>query len=75
MDAPDEALQVRRICADIAGLLRAATSHQKVGYESQAESEGVWHAWQVRFDIPSGPRTVLMAFLEVDGRFLLGDID
>lgn len=75
MDAPEEARQVEGVCARVAGALAASTGYQKVGYQSEAQSEGVWHVWEVRFDTASGPRTQLFAFLEVDGRFLLGDID
>lgn len=74
-DAPDEAQYVQGVCGRIAALLQASSRHEKIAYESQRESEGVWHVWQVRFDTAQRPVTQAFAFLEVQGRFLLGDID
>lgn len=59
-------------CYRITTLMRGGEGYTVTSYESEAESEGAWHVLGVEFG--SG-QTAQLAFLEVDGRMGLGDID
>ncbi|MGE0784629.1 MAG: hypothetical protein AB7S26_03000 [Sandaracinaceae bacterium] len=72
--APDEREAATHICERLNGLNGAG--YERGEYMTRQESEGVWHAFEVTFQTPDrGAENAILAFLEVDGAFLLGDID
>lgn len=76
---PSEAESLAGVARELRGLLARVSADGRFGYRTVAfrtetESEGTWRALTVRFDDPPGTR-VTAAFLPVDGRLLLGDID
>jgi len=75
IDNPAEAETVSQVCGRLRALLGPSGAHEKLDYEQSEQSEGSWHVWHVAFGTGSGQATRVLAFLEVDGRYLLGDID
>jgi len=59
-------------CYQISSMMRGGDGYTVTGYETETESEGAWHVLEVSFD--SG-ESAQVAFLDVDGRMGLGDID
>ena len=68
----EERQMLNRACFDVSKLMDGGNSYTITGFEEEPESEGTWYALSVSF--PSG-RSAQMAFLEVDGKMGLGDID
>jgi hypothetical protein len=63
------------LCNRINAYLLAADSYEFEDYETEEESEGVWHVWEVVFVKGGDSKVVFFAFLMVEGVYALGDID
>ena len=55
--------------------LNRDTSFTVLEYRSQTESEGTWHAIKVSYHDKEKLKTLVAAFLRIDGKLLLGDLD
>lgn len=74
-DDPGALAFVTDACKRITAGLSASVRPEFTNFSAEVESEGVWLVWEVRFE---GNGTVVreaFAFLEVDGDYLLGDVD
>ena len=49
--------------------------YEFVKFFTEKESEGEWLIWEMKFETDKGPKKVFFAFLKVEGKYLLGDID
>jgi len=45
------------------------------GYRSETEREGTWHVLTINYMRKGKPKVAYFAFLKINGKFLLGDID
>lgn len=74
-DNPDEKNQVQNIHQRIADRY-LPSKYAFVKFQTQKESEGEWLVWEMEFITNEIESTkVYFAFLKVDGKYLLGDID
>lgn len=62
---------VESVCRRVNGM-RRGQDHVLAAYRKERQSEGVWHLCTVRY---ASGESEIYAFLEIDGRMLLGDID
>ncbi len=68
----EERQMLNSTCYRVSSLMRGGEGYTVTSYESETESEGAWHVLGIAFD--SG-QSAQLAFLEVEGRMGLGDID
>ena len=76
-DAKDknELNKVKRICRKIGGFRKISGSYSFGKFFTKNESEGKWYVQEVIFKSGSQSLTAKFAFLKINGKFLLGDID
>lgn len=72
---PEEKEGVDNICFRINSTINKDTSFIITGYETQTESEGVWHILFIAYMKKGEKKKIAFAFLFVKNRFGLGDID
>lgn len=66
---------VDNICLRLNGSINMDTAWKIVSYRTEKESEGVWHALTISYVRKGVPKQAVVAFLKVNNRFGLGDID
>ena len=66
---------VDEICYKINSTINQDTAYKIISYQVQKESEGVWNALQIRYLRKGTYKKILFAFLNVKGKWVLGDID
>ncbi len=66
---------VHGVCNTLNAYLSASDSWQFEDFETEEESEGVWLVQEVAFWKGGQMQTLILAFLEVEGVYALGDID
>lgn len=71
----DEKEQVDEICTKINSTVNQDSSYRVVHYSTNKESEGEWHVIGVQYRKNGKEKKAAFAFLKVNDRFLLGDID
>ena len=71
----DEKEGVDNICYKINNTINKDTNFVITGYETQTESEGVWHILFIEYVKKGEKKKIAFAFLYVKNRFGLGDID
>jgi hypothetical protein len=67
--------QVNNICYKINETVNQDSSYQIIKYLTQNESEGKWHVLLINYVRKGKERKAVYAFLKIDDKFLLGDID
>jgi len=72
---PGEAAAVEARCKNLASLIESSGGYAVVGYERKADGDGVLHRVQVSFSTPGEPTKRVFSLREVDGQFLLGDVE
>lgn len=74
-DVPEEKHQVQNLHQRIVDQY-LPFEYEFVKFSTQNESEGEWLVWEMKFFTEDKePKKVFFAFLKVDGKYLLGDID
>lgn len=72
----DEKSYVDRTTSKIQVILDGKKSHEFVEFIQETEREGTWHVWVVNLKYDDGSEDQkAFAFLKIDGKYLLGDID
>ena len=72
----EELKDVMGICFRIKGYLDESTGYTFEEYSTEEESEGVWCVWEVLFEREDKePKKVYFCFLDIDGKYAIGDID
>lgn len=71
----DEKKGVDEICLRINREINRDTAYRILSYDAHAEREGLWHVLEVSYLRKGIPKKAAFAFLNIEGRFLLGDID
>lgn len=66
---------VDEICLRINGTVNRDKNFKIIQYLTEKESEGTWHVLVVSFDKKGVTKKASFAFLKINGRFGLGDID
>jgi hypothetical protein len=72
---PKEMRVVEKNTRRIKGYLDNSREYKILNFFTEKESEGEWCILEVRFKQPGNDKTVYFAFLEINGRYSLGDID
>ena len=73
---PDEKKGVDDVCERINQSVNQSGSNYKIiRYFTETESEGIWHILMVSFIKKGVVKKAAFAFLKINGKFLLGDID
>ena len=72
---PDELAAIRTACDRIVTYAYENEGHEFGPLTRESESEGVWLVQPVTFEIQGSELEVRFSFLEIDGRYALGDID
>jgi len=72
---PKEKEEVDQICFRINQTLNQDSSYRITGYRNEKESEGEWHVLSVAYMKKGKEKHAAFAFLKINERFLLGDID
>jgi len=67
--------EVKRICKKIKALLDLSSGYEFKRLAIEKESEGEWFIQEVEFKSGGQNLTTRFAFLNVNGNFILGDID
>ncbi len=63
------------VCLKLNRTINRDTSFTVLEYRTQTESEGTWHAIRVSYHDKEKLKTLVVAFLRIDGKLLLGDLD
>ena len=71
----DEKTGVDEICARINNTVNQDENYKIVGYSTETESEGTWYVLMVSYVKNGVAKKSAFAFLKINGRFALGDID
>jgi hypothetical protein len=71
----EERSAVDHICSRINGSVNQDKAYKLTGYQTQVESEGKWHVIMVSYTKNGKEKEAIFAFLKINGRFALGDID
>lgn len=71
----DEKKGVDEICLRINRTINRDPGFSITGYSTEKESEGTWHVLKIRYKNKSVEKTIIFAFLKIEGNFSLGDID
>ncbi len=71
----DEKKGVDQICLRINQTLSPGSDFKIVKYSTEKESEGIWHVLTVSYNKKGGIKKAAFAFLKINNRFGLGDID
>ena len=71
----DEKTQVDEVCFKINSTVNQDSSYKFIKYQTQKESEGVWHVIVVSYNRKGANKQAAFAFLKIKERFALGDID
>lgn len=71
----DEKVQVDETCFRINNSVNQDSSYKILKYLTQKESEGLWHVLIVGYTRKGVARKSAFAFLKINGKFALGDID
>lgn len=71
----EEKEQVHSICARINEYQAGGSRYSFIEFSLEEESEGNWYVLEVAFTSPDEKESAVFAFLEINGRFALGDID
>ncbi len=66
---------VDAVCEKINQTVNQDKNYKIVQYFTEKESEGTWHVLMVTFIKKSVEKKAAFAFLNINGKFLLGDID
>ena len=75
-EVEEEQMKVDRACADLKRMLEGLDHFEFIEFSKEAESEGEWNVWEMKFHYADGSaKDVVMAFLRVQGHYMLGDID
>ena len=71
----DEKLRVDEVCERINRTANQYSTYTIIKYFTETESEGTWHVLMVTYKNKDVKKTSAYAFLKINGRFGLGDID
>jgi len=71
----DEKKGVDEICLRINGTVNRDTGYKIIKYLTSKESEGTWHVLVVTYLKKGVTKQLAFAFLKINGKFALGDID
>ena len=66
---------VDEVCQHINGTVNRDSSYRIIKYFTERESEGIWHLLQFSYNKKGIDKNIIFAFLKIDNRFGLGDID
>lgn len=66
---------VDEVCTRINESVNRDSSYKIIKYHTEKESEGVWHVLLVSYKKKGVEKKAAFAFLKIDNRFGLGDID
>lgn len=72
---PEEKKGVDAVCTRINESVNRDSSYRIVKYFSEKESEGIWHILMVSYKKNKIEKKAAFAFLKIENRFGLGDID
>lgn len=75
IDEPGEAAAVEARCKNLVTLLESSGGYAIVGHQRDAADGQVWHKLQVSFSTAGEPTKRVFSMLEVDGHFLLGNVE
>lgn len=73
-DAKEKA-QVERICSRVNNSINRDSNYKITKYTTEKESEGVWHIVYATYMQEGIQKEIIFAFLKVNNRFGIGDID
>lgn len=71
----DEKKGVDEVCLRINGTVNRDTGFKIIKYLTNTESEGTWHVLLVTYLKKGVTKQLAFAFLKINGKFALGDID
>lgn len=71
----EEKKGVDEVCYRINASVNRDSNYHIIKYETQKESEGVWHVLVVSYLKKGVQKEAIFAFLKIGGRYGLGDID
>lgn len=71
----DEKAGVDEVCTRINSTVNQDENYRITGYHTETESEGTWYVLMVTYIKKGIEKTSAFAFLKINGRFALGDID
>ncbi len=71
----EEKKGVDEVCLRINGTVNRDSSYKIIKYFTEKESEGTWHVLMVSYKKGGAEKKAAFAFLKIDNRFGLGDID
>ncbi len=74
-DDPGEAAAVEARCENLVTLIESSGGFAIVGHQRETRGEQVWHRLQVSFSTAGEPTKRVFSMLEVNGRFLLGNVE
>lgn len=66
---------VDQVCLKINNSVNQDTAYKILAYRTKKESEGIWYALEISYVRKGVSKKATYAFLKVNGRFGLGDID
>jgi flagellar biosynthesis GTPase FlhF len=72
---PEERKAAEGACRSIKSMLEDLGDFQYEKFFTQKQSEGEWLAWEGTFNKSGNKEKYLFAFLDIGGRYALGDID
>ena len=72
---PSEKEQVDATCERINQTINQDSTYKILEYTTETESEGTWHVLIVEYKRKGIIKNSAFAFLKINGKFLLGDID
>ncbi len=70
-----EKIGVDEVCYKINNTVNQDSSYQIISYRKETESEGTWHVLELSYKRKGVFKKTAFAFLNIKGRFALGDID
>lgn len=74
--SPDERLYVDVLCQRVKRTFLPTTAYRFGTFQMEIESEGVWYSWEVIYQSKTEKeRKAIFSFLNIKGKYALGDID
>lgn len=71
----EEKKRVDEVCYKINNGVNQDSNFVITGFRTETESEGLWYVLTVSYIRKGKPKTAYFAFLKIQDKFLLGDID
>ena len=72
----EDIIEVKGICIRIKKYLDESIEYNFGEFSTESESEGVWNVWEVIFTKDNDKQNkVYFCFLNIDGKYAIGDID